>query len=116
MATKIRLQIDPVDRILLKRNLNKNGKGLRFFTHEVRRLSDPYVPFLSGKLSDEVTESPGSITYNMPYARRQYYENSGKYRRKGHPFAGSHWTERMWADRGKEIVKSTAAYCGGKAK
>ena len=38
---KIRLQIDPVDRILLKRNLNKNGKGQRFFTHEVRRLSDP---------------------------------------------------------------------------
>ena len=78
MATKIRLQIDPVDRIPLKRNLNKSGKGLRFFTHEVRRLSDPYVPFLNGKLSEEVTESPGSITYNVPYARRQYYENMGK--------------------------------------
>lgn len=115
MATKIRLQIDPVDRILLKRNLNKSGKGLRFFTHEVRRLSDPYVPFLNGKLSEEVTESPGSITYNVPYARRQYYENNGKNRSK-HPLAGSHWTERMWADRGKEIVKATAAYCGGKAR
>lgn len=113
---KIRLQIDPVDRILLKRNLNKNGVGQRFFTHEVRRLTTPYVPRLSGTLSkDSVTESVNSITYNTPYARRQYYENQGKNRRF-HPLAGSHWTERMWADRGKEIVKATAAYCGGKAK
>lgn len=111
MATKIRLQIDPVDRILLKRNLNKNGKGQRFFTHEVRRLTTPYIPRLTGFLSeDSVTESVSSITYDAPYARRQYYENPGNGLR------GAYWTERMWADRGKEIVKATAAYCGGKAK
>lgn len=106
---KIRLQIDPVDRILLKRNLNKNGAGQRFFTHEVRRLSDPYVPFLTGVLKNTATEEVNRITYNTPYARRQYYENPGTGLR------GQHWTERMWADRGKEIVKATAAYCGGKA-
>ena len=106
---KIRLQIDPVDRILLKRNLNKNGAGQRFFTHEVRRLSDPYVPFLTGLLKNTATEEVNRITYNTPYARRQYYENPGTGLR------GPHWTERMWADRGKEIVKATAAYCGGKA-
>ncbi len=106
---KIRLQIDPVDRILLKRSLNKNGAGQRFFTHEVRRLSDPYVPFLTGVLKNTATEEVNRITYNTPYARRQYYENPGTGLR------GPHWTERMWADRGKEIVKVTAAYCGGKA-
>lgn len=106
---KIRLQIDPVDRVLLKRSLNKNGAGQRFFTHEVRRLSDPYVPFLTGVLKNTATEEVNRITYNTPYARRQYYENPGTGLR------GPHWTERMWADRGKEIVKATAAYCGGKA-
>ena len=106
---KIRLQIDPVDRILLKRSLNKNGAGQRFFTHEVRRLSDPYVPFLTGVLKNTAKEEVNRITYNTPYARRQYYENPGTGLR------GPHWTERMWADRGKEIVKATAAYCGGKA-
>lgn len=106
---KIRLQIDPVDRILLKRSLNKNGAGQRFFTHEVRRLSDPYVPFLTGVLKNTATEEVNRITYNTPYARRQYYENPGTGLR------GPYWTERMWADRGKEIVKATAAYCGGKA-
>lgn len=43
---KIKLQIDPMDKILLKRSLNKNGKGQQFFTHEVRRMSTPYMYFI----------------------------------------------------------------------
>ena len=109
-GARIRMQIDPADKILLKRSLNKNGEGQRFFTHEVRRLSDPYVPKRSGKLKDTAVETKTSITYNTPYARRQYYEH------KGDGLRGSHWTERMWADRGKEIVRSVAAFCGGKTK
>lgn len=110
MGTNIKLKIDPADKILLKRNLNRNGKGQQFFTHEVRRLSDPYVPFLSGTLKNTAQELTSRIEYVQPYARRQYYENHGNGLR------GSHWTERMWADRGKEIIQSVAAYCGGKTK
>ena len=110
MGTNIKLKIDPADKILLKRNLNRNGKGQQFFTHEVRRLSDPYVPFLSGTLKDTAQELTNRIEYVQPYARRQYYEN------RGNGLRGSHWTERMWADRGKEIIQSVAAYCGGKTK
>lgn len=110
MGTNIKLKIDPADKILLKRNLNRNGKGQQFFTHEVRRLSDPYVPFLSGTLKNTAQELTSRIEYVQPYARRQYYEH------KGNGLRGSHWTERMWADRGKEIIQSVAAYCGGKTK
>lgn len=113
---KIRLEIDPADKILMKRNLNKNGAGQKFFTHEVRRLSNTVCAELSGNLSmDSVTETASTIIYDTPYARRQYYENKGKNRSK-HARAGSHWTERMWVDRGKEIVQSVAKYCGGKVK
>lgn len=110
MGARIRMQIDPVDKILLKRSLGKNGKGQRFFTHEVRRLSDPYVPKRSGILKNTAVETETSITYNTPYARRQYYEH------KGNGLRGKLWDVRMWADRGKEIVRSVAAFCGGKAK
>lgn len=124
MATKIRLQIDPADKILLKRSLNQNGKGQKFFTHEVRRLSDPYIPFRTGVLKNNVTETPTTITYNAPYARRQYYENQGTGRQGTTKFSkhnykclrGKRWTERMWVDRGPEIVKAVANFCGGKAK
>ena len=110
MGTNIKLKIDPADKILLKRNLNRNGKGQQFFTHEVRRLSDPYVPFLSGTLKNTAQELTNRIEYVQPYAKRQYYEN------RGNGLRGSLWTERMWADRGKEIIQSVAAYCGGKTK
>ena len=115
MGTKVHLQMDPTERILLKRNLNKNGKGQRFFTHQVRTLSDPYVPYLNGPLSEDVTELANQIIYNSPYARRQWFENQGKNRSK-HPLAGPRWTERMWPDRGKEITQAVAKYCGGRAK
>ncbi len=110
MGANIKLKIDPADKILLKRNLNRNGKGQQFFTHEVRRLSDPYIPFLNGTLKNTAQELTSRIEYVQPYARRQYYEN------RGNGLRGSHWTERMWADRGKEIIRSVAAYCGGKTK
>lgn len=113
--SSVRIQIDPVDKILLKRKLNKNGEGQRFFTHEVRKLSTPYVPFLSGKMEQTAIEKEKSITYPQPYSRRQYYENEGKNRSKA-PMAGKLWDKRMWQDRGKEIVQSTAKFCGGKAK
>lgn len=115
MSTHIKIDIDAADRILLKRHLEKNGEGQRFFTHEVRRLSRPYVPRLSGVLENTALEHVDSIEYVQPYARRQYYENSGKNRSKA-PLAGKKWDQRMWADRGKEIVQSTAKFCGGKAE
>lgn len=115
MGTNIKLQIDPADKILLKRSLNKNGKGQKFFTHEVRRLSQPYVPNLTGILERTAIEKTNCIEYVQPYARRQYYENSGKNRSKA-PLAGKEWDKRMWSDRGKEIVQSVADFCGGKAK
>lgn len=115
MAATVKIQMDPADRILLKRNLNKNGLGQRFFTHEVRRMSEPYVPHLTGTLEETAVEKITCIEYVQPYARRQYYENSGKNRTVA-PYAGKQWDKRMWADRGPEIVKATAAFCGGKAK
>lgn len=110
MPTRIKLTIDPADKILLKRSLNKNGKTQRFFTHEVRRLSDPYVPKLSGVMKDSAVEEANRIIYPQPYSRRQYYEHKGSGKR------GPQWDKRMWADRGPEIIKAVANYAGGKTK
>lgn len=115
MGTSVKLNIDSADKILLKRYLNHNGKAQQFFTHEVRRLSEPYVPHLSGNLKDEAVENIDSIEYVKPYARKQYYENSGKNRSKSLK-AGKEWDKRMWADDGKQIVQSVARFCGGKVE
>lgn len=108
---KVTLKMDAADKVLLKRSLNKNGKAQRHFTHEVRRLAEPYIPFKTGNLAnDEVSEHTDRIEYYAPYAKKQYNEN------RGQGLRGKMWIPRMWADRGKEIVKSVADYVGGKAK
>lgn len=110
MGTTVRVQLDPADKILLKRSLDKNGKAQRFFTSEVRRVSDAYVPFRNGDLKDTFVEQTDKITYIQPYARRQYYEN------KGNGLRGKEWDKRMMATRGPEIVRAVAKFAGGKAK
>ena len=110
MKTRVRIDIDPEDKILLKRNLTKDGEGQRFFTHEVRRHSDQYVPYLNGPLKNTAIEHRTNIVYPQPYSRKQYYKN------KGNGLRGKEWDKRMWADRGKEIVQSVADFCGGRAE
>lgn len=108
MASRVFLELDSTDRILLKRKLNKNGQAQKFFTHEVRRHCDPYVPFKTGMLKNTAVEHIDSIEYIQPYARRQYYEN------RGNGLRGPMWDKRMWADKGQQIIQSVAKYTGGR--
>lgn len=105
-----KLRLDPIDKIEMRRNLNRNGKAQRFFTHEVRRLADPYVPFRNGPLKNTAREEVNRITYIQPYSKIQWLRN------KGNGIRGKMWIPRMLADRGKEIVKSVADYAGGRPK
>lgn len=106
--SKVKVQIDSVEDILLKRKLNKNGDAQKFLEKEIVRLSDSYIPMDSGKLKDSAKAREGKIIYEVPYANAQYYKNKGKGLR------GKHWTTRMWADRGTEVVKSLKNLVGGK--
>lgn len=118
METKVTVNLDPVQKILLKRKLNKNGQAQLFFTSEIARLSEPYVPFLGGDLKNKKTISKNKITYNMPYARRHYFENTG-YGKEGNSkggLRGKLWVKRCWADNGKDICKSVAQFVGGRAE
>lgn len=117
MGIKVHLKMDPIDEILLKRGLEKNGKAQQFFTNEIARMANPYVPFQSGNLKDiQVSILPGQIQYLAPYAKRQYYSNRGLGQegicRGG--LRGKQWINRMWADQGKNIVSSVCKFVGGR--
>lgn len=119
MPLNINCKLVGMDKILSRRNLEDRGRAQEFFTNEVARLSNPYVPFKAGALKDtQVTISNGKIEYKAPYASRQYYSNSGNGKQgtnKG-GIRGKRWTERMWADKGSEIVKSVAVFVGGRSR
>lgn len=101
MSVRIKVDI-PVNKIVQRAGLDWGAQ--KFFTHEVRRLSDPYVPFKEGALKGTATEGFDKITYPQIYAKRQYYEHRGKGLR------GKRWDRRMVAQRGPTLIKSTANY------
>lgn len=119
MATTVRIKMDSTQKILLKRSLNKDGKAQEFFTKEVAKYSDNYIPFKTGRLKNMMVEIETSkIIYNAPYARKQYYTNKGlgKQGTSIGGLRGKQWDRRMWNNRGNEIVKSVAQFVGGRTK
>lgn len=56
-------------------NLEQGGKVQKFFTSEVIRLSDKYVPFRAGILKNSVHPAPdfSAIFYTTPYARYHWF-------------------------------------------
>lgn len=126
MSVKMAFELDSVQKILLRRGLNKNGKCQQFFSKEIKRLSDPYVPFGHGELKNIVDVGPDYVHYQSPYAQVHWYGkvmagSPPKYptdrdmQYNGAPKRGPHWVSRMWIDRGGEIVKSVAQMAGGSA-
>ncbi len=114
MAT-VRLRLDSTQKILLKRMLNKNGRGQVFFTKECAKEFNNYVPFKTGRLKDmDIELKTDKIIYNAPYAKRQYYANKGNgingTNRGG--IRGKRWDKRCWNNKGSEIVQRVANYCG----
>lgn len=119
MATKVRVEMNDTQKILLKRYLNKNGEGQVKFTKEVAKHCNNYVPFKSGRLKDMMVEIQTSkVIYKAPYARKQYYTNKGN-GKQGTALGGlrgKYWAKRAWIDHGDEIVKSIADFVGGRAR
>ncbi len=65
--------LDSIDEMLNGLHLEENGLVQQFFTNEVWRLSDDYVPFAEGMLKTNVLVKPNCIIYNSPYARYHWY-------------------------------------------
>lgn len=119
MATNIKIKMDDTGRVLLKRYLNKDGKAQEFFTKEVAKTSDNYIPFDRGRLKNIMIEiQTDKIIYSAPYAKKQYYTNKGNGRSGTSQggLRGKFWDRRMWNDRSNEIVKSVAQFVGGRSK
>lgn len=75
MVSKITIDLSNAPKIISKLGLNAGGKTQLFFTNELMRISDPYVPFKQGALknSARIVDEGTAIQYNTPYARYQWY-------------------------------------------
>lgn len=126
--------------MLAMAGFTEDSAAQRFFTEEVMRASDPYVPMDTGVLKNIAKNCGDEILYNTPYARYQWYgklmvdpytgkgaffsEDYGFWSRpgvqkvlsdrdlnyQGAPRRGAFWVNRAWADNKYSIIKSTREF------
>ena len=82
----------------------------------LRKMCDPYVPFLEGPLSQTVEVEPRCIRYIQPYARYQYYGIYFNHTIDYHPLATALWDKVMLAERGDEFVAEVKKILNRRAK
>ena len=63
-----------------------------------------------------VTIGADYVKYSTPYARKQYYNNSGKGIKNHSGLRGKLWDKKMWNNKGSAIVNNTAKLVGGRVK
>lgn len=91
-------------KIVNKFNMQDGGSAQLFLANECFRRMTKYVPKDTGMLSTTVTVKPGSVTYEQPYAHRQYTTNKGKGLR------GKYWDQKMLSAEKPLLVNDVTKY------
>ena len=91
-------------KIVNKFNMQKGGSAQLFLSNECFRRMTKYVPWDTGNLATNVTVRPGSVTYEQPYAHRQYTKNKGK------GIRGKYWDQKMISAENPMLVKDVQNY------
>lgn len=106
MALSLKYELKDFDKgkIASKYEMQQGGKTQLFLADTCFRRMQKYVPFETGALSTTATIKPGSVTYEQPYAHKQYTTNKGK------GIRGKYWDRKMVANEKELIVKEVEAY------
>lgn len=110
------VRFKPTSVIKANLGIEPNGRVQQFFTNTCYKHMDKYVPKDNGDLRTIVTILPSSITYEMPYARYQYYgvREDGTHQVKNYttPGTGPYWDKRMVSAEMQDIVEEVQDYIG----
>lgn len=92
------------NKIIDKFGMQEKGDTQLFLANTCFRRMQKYVPFETGALSTTATVKPGSVTYEQPYAHKQYTTNKGK------GIRGKYWDKRMVSAEKEVIAKEVKEY------
>lgn len=103
------VKLQPTSSIKIALGIEQNGRVQKFFTNTCYKHMDKYVPMDNGDLRTNVDIQANSITYEMPYARYQYYgvreDGTHKVRKYTTPGTGPYWDYRMASAESGQIVQ-----------
>ena len=95
----------------------KITKAQKVIDSEVLRLSEKYIPLLTGTLRNSgiigTDIGSGKVSWIAPYAKRQYYKGRRPGTQQAGPLRGRFWFERMKAVHKKEILDAAKKAMSG---
>lgn len=108
------IQLNPTSVIKSRLGIEPNGRVQKFFTNTCYKHMDKYVPMDEGNLRTIVNINDNSITYEMPYARYQYYgirqDGTHKVNHYTTPGTGPYWDKRMVSAEMKTVENEVQNY------
>ena len=106
MSLTLEYKLEDFDgkKIIDKYGMQEGGDTQLFLANDCFRRMQKYVPFDTGTLSTHTTVRPKSVTYEEPYAHKQYTTNKGK------GIRGKYWDKKMIANERNVIAKEVEAY------
>ena len=106
MGLSIKYTLEDFDKnkIIDKYGMQENGNTQLFLANTCFRRMQKYVPFDTGALSTTVTVKSGSVTYEQPYAHKQYTTNKGK------GIRGKYWDKKMVSAEKELIIQEVEEY------
>ena len=106
MSLSLKYELKDLDKgkIVSKYEMQQGGKTQLFLADTCFRRMQKYVPFETGALSTTATIKPGSVTYEQPYAHKQYTTNKGK------GIRGKYWDRKMIANEKELVAQEVEAY------
>lgn len=107
------VKLKPTSVIKTRLGIQSGGPIHKFFTNECYKAMDEFVPRSAGSdggsLRETVTIEVDTITYEVPYARYQYYgmreDGSHVVKHYTTPGTGPYWDKRMWSVKKDELLQ-----------
>ena len=127
MSTRITVKMQPVNRIVTRLGVDKQGDVQMQLTRIINKRITRYMPYRSSALSTKlkVIKSATEIEVMAPYARYQYYgkvmvgpppktvtniDLNYEGSKAKNPLAGPYWDKRMMANEGVAIRTEIQRY------
>jgi len=104
LSIKYTLEDFNKNKIIDKFGMQDGGNADLFLANTCFRRMQKYVPFDTGALSTTATVRAGSVTYEMPYAHKQYTTNKGK------GIRGKYWDRKMVNNERNLVAKEVENY------
>lgn len=108
----MKIRLSAVTDINVKKHLKavQSDRFGTFAASEWHRLYEPYVPYETGILANQVVITPWQIEHTAPYAAHQYYGIKHHFNKFYHPKASAKWDLAAAPTQKPKLIKTLQGY------